>query len=57
MPGIGVGIAKCPYDPQDNSTAVYVETGNPGGLPALVCILYNVYLTKKTHSIWLSKLV
>lgn len=38
MPGIGVGIAKCPYDPQDNSTAVYVENGNPGGLPALVCI-------------------
>lgn len=36
VPGIGVGIAKCPYDPQDNSTAVYVENGNPGGLPALV---------------------
>lgn len=36
MPGIGLGIAKCPYDPQDNSTAIYVESGNPGGLPALV---------------------
>lgn len=36
MPGIGLGIAKCPYDPQDNSTAVWVENGNPGGLPALV---------------------
>lgn len=36
VPGIGLGIAKCPYDPQDNSTAIYVEHGNPGGLPALV---------------------
>lgn len=36
VPGIGLGIAKCPYDPQDNSTAIYVESGNPGGLPALV---------------------
>lgn len=36
MPGIGLGIAKCPYDPQDNSTAVWVESGNPGDLPALV---------------------
>lgn len=39
VPGIGLGIAKCPYDPQDNSTAIYVESGNPGGLPALVSIL------------------
>ncbi|CAH1404135.1 unnamed protein product [Nezara viridula] len=30
-----MGIAKCPYDPADNSTAVWVEKGNPGGLPAL----------------------
>ncbi|XP_055306886.1 semaphorin-2A [Sitodiplosis mosellana] len=35
VPGIGLGIAKCPYDPQDNSTAVWVENGNPGDLPAL----------------------
>lgn len=34
--GIGSAIAKCPYDPLDNSTAVYVEHGNPGGLPGLV---------------------
>ncbi|KAI8128399.1 Semaphorin-2A [Lucilia cuprina] len=33
--GIGLGIAKCPYDPLDNSTAIYVEEGNPGGLPGL----------------------
>lgn len=36
MPGIGLGIGKCPYDPIDNSTAIYVESGNPGGFPALV---------------------
>jgi hypothetical protein len=30
-----MGIAKCPYDPADNSTAVWVEKGNPGGLPGL----------------------
>lgn len=41
VPGIGLGIAKCPYDPQDNSTAIYVESGNPGGLPALVSIIEN----------------
>merc|ERR1712038_883560 len=35
VPDIGNGIAKCPFDPEDNSTAVWVETGNPGGLPAL----------------------
>ncbi|KAL8624926.1 hypothetical protein ACOMHN_016222 [Nucella lapillus] len=29
----GVGI--CPYDPADNTTAILVENGNPGGLPAL----------------------
>lgn len=40
VPGIGLGIAKCPYDPQDNSTAIYVENGNPGGLPALVSALW-----------------
>ncbi|CAG9091882.1 unnamed protein product [Plutella xylostella] len=33
--GIGLGVAKCPYDPADNSTAVWVRDGNPGGLPAL----------------------
>ncbi|KAG8282640.1 Semaphorin-2A [Homalodisca vitripennis] len=35
VPGVGVGIAKCPYDPNDNSTAIWVERGNPGELPAL----------------------
>lgn len=35
VPGIGLGVAKCPYDPADNSTAVWVTQGNPGGLPAL----------------------
>lgn len=34
-PGVGLGVAKCPYDPADNSTAVWVTKGNPGGLPAL----------------------
>lgn len=34
-PGIGNGIAKCPFDPEDNSTAVWVENGNPSDLPAL----------------------
>ncbi len=34
-PGVGDGIAKCPFDPEDNSTAVWVEDGNPGGHPAL----------------------
>jgi hypothetical protein len=36
VPGIGLGVGKCPYDPIDNSTAIYVEKGNPGGFPALV---------------------
>ncbi|XP_045492185.1 semaphorin-2A-like isoform X1 [Colias croceus] len=35
VPGVGLGVAKCPYDPADNSTAVWVTKGNPGGLPAL----------------------
>jgi hypothetical protein len=30
-----MGIAKCPYDPADNSTALWVEKGNPGELPGL----------------------
>ncbi|XP_040568273.1 semaphorin-2A [Lepeophtheirus salmonis] len=34
-PGIGDGIAKCPYDPDDNSTAIWVTSGNPGELPAI----------------------
>ncbi|XP_077515907.1 semaphorin-2A-like isoform X1 [Amblyomma americanum] len=32
---IGRGIGKCPFDPDDNSTAVWVEHGNPGDLPGL----------------------
>ncbi|KAL7050696.1 hypothetical protein ACKWTF_004184 [Chironomus riparius] len=35
LPGIGNGIGKCPYDPLDNSTAIYVEKGNPGDFSAL----------------------
>lgn len=42
VPGIGLGIGKCPYDPLDNSTAIYVEKGNPDDLPALVRIFYTV---------------
>ena len=34
-PGIGDGIAKCPFDPEDNSTGIWVESGNPGGHPAI----------------------
>lgn len=36
VPGLGSAAAKCPYDPMDNSTAIFVESGNPGGYPALV---------------------
>uniref|UniRef100_A0A8D8XHJ2 Semaphorin-2A n=2 Tax=Cacopsylla melanoneura TaxID=428564 RepID=A0A8D8XHJ2_9HEMI len=35
MPGVGSGVGYCPYDPNDNSTAVWVESGNPGDLPGL----------------------
>ncbi|GFV36633.1 semaphorin-2A [Trichonephila clavipes] len=35
FPGIGDGIAKCPFDPEDNATAVWVEHGNPSGLAGL----------------------
>lgn len=35
IPGVGSGVAKCPFDPDDNSTAVWVEKGNPGDLPGL----------------------
>lgn len=49
VPGIGLGIAKCPYDPQDNSTAVWVESGNPGDLPALV---RNIVAKFTMHSIF-----
>lgn len=28
-------LGQCPYDPDDNSTAVYVERGNPSDAPAL----------------------
>lgn len=34
--GIGSGAqAECPFDPDDNSTAVWVERGNPSDSPAL----------------------
>jgi len=35
VPGIGEGTARCPYDPNDNSTAIWVENGNPDNLPGL----------------------
>ncbi|XP_021968718.1 semaphorin-2A isoform X2 [Folsomia candida] len=35
VPGIGEGTARCPYDPSDNSTAVWVESGNPDNLSGL----------------------
>ncbi|XP_076336169.1 semaphorin-2A-like isoform X1 [Tachypleus tridentatus] len=35
IPGIGNGVAKCPFDPDDNATAVWVEKGNPGQLAGL----------------------
>ena len=35
VPGIGYGIAKCLFDPEDSSTAVWVESRNPRELPAL----------------------
>ena len=30
-----IGIGKCPYDPTDNSTAIWVKNGNPDDIPAL----------------------
>ena len=47
LPGIGLGIAKCPYDPLDNSTAVFVQKGNPGDFPALVIITFTDKLYRK----------
>jgi hypothetical protein len=44
LPGIGNGIGKCPYDPLDNSTAIYVEKGNPGDFSALVIKINNLRL-------------
>ncbi|KAF2350737.1 Sema domain [Trinorchestia longiramus] len=35
VPGIGSGVGRCPFDPNDNNTAVWVEEGNPGGLAGL----------------------
>lgn len=35
-PGVGgSAVAKCPFDPEDNATAIWVENGNPGGLAGL----------------------
>lgn len=50
VPGIGLGIAKCPYDPLDNSTAIYVERGNPGGLPGLVRS-FHIYARKMVFTV------
>ena len=34
--GVGAGAqAECPFDPEDNSTAIWVERGNPSDAPAL----------------------
>lgn len=36
LQGVGSNAqAECPFDPDDNSTAVWVERGNPSDLPAL----------------------
>lgn len=35
IPGIGDGRARCPLDPNSNSTSVWVTKGNPGNIPAL----------------------
>ncbi|XP_064483153.1 semaphorin-2A-like [Ornithodoros turicata] len=32
---IGTGQGKCPYHPDDNSTAIWVEKGNPDDLPGI----------------------
>lgn len=37
-PALGLGgpaQAECPFDPDDNSTAIWVERGNPSDAPAL----------------------
>lgn len=70
MPGIGLGIGKCPYDPIDNSTAIYVESGSPGGFPVLVrdtfADLINLFVekeklisnfTRKCHEILILKII
>ncbi len=41
VPGIGEGVARCPYDPNDNSTAIWVEHGNPDNLPGLYRYFYS----------------
>lgn len=33
--GFGNAQAECPFDPEDNSTALWVEHGNPHDIPAL----------------------
>lgn len=40
--GVGNGIAKCPFDPEDNSTAVWVENGNPGEMNELFMFMSDV---------------
>ena len=34
-PGIGDARARCSLDPNSNSTAIWVEKGNPDDIPAL----------------------
>ncbi|KAI0237301.1 Semaphorin-2A [Lamellibrachia satsuma] len=31
----GSGIAQCPFDPNDNSTYIYIQNGNPDDIPAV----------------------
>ncbi|CAH1798132.1 unnamed protein product [Owenia fusiformis] len=38
--GPGSGLAKCPYDPNDNYTAIWVESGNPGNISSLYSATY-----------------
>ncbi|XP_014662821.1 PREDICTED: semaphorin-2A-like [Priapulus caudatus] len=34
-PPAGSGVAKCPFNPNDPSTAVWIEKGNPSDIPSL----------------------
>lgn len=50
-----MGIAKCPYDPTDNSTAVWVEHGNPGDLPGLYsgrCFFVETFIVLQTPKLF-----
>lgn len=40
------GKLKCPFDPNDNATAIWVENGNPDNIPAL----YSATIADRTKS-------